>query len=42
MRVHYPREKFQKEVGADSFSSVKYARWYQSRRMRPLIEPISR
>ncbi|MFH0885259.1 MAG: hypothetical protein V1861_06120 [Candidatus Micrarchaeota archaeon] len=41
-RTVYPREKTQKEVGMDTFSSVGYARWYKSRRCQPLNEGIVR
>lgn len=38
----YPREKTQKEVGMDSFSSVGYARWYKSRKYPPESEGIAK
>ncbi len=31
-KTHNPRDKYHKEVGNDSFSSVNYARAYKSRK----------
>lgn len=42
MRTMYPRDKTQKEIGGDSFSSVGFVRSYKNRRIQPLIENISR
>lgn len=44
-RTVYPRDKTQKEIGGDSFSSVGFVRSYKARRMQcmsPMSEPISR
>jgi len=42
MKTVYPRDKTQKEIGNDSFSSVGFVRAYKARRMQPLVEGIAR